>query len=358
MTPINAGRRAWKVSRRLKGATGGSKRPNRLPVIIVGVVTMIALTPMMVFIVLAGGVREGDSVSAQTLGDIEDIPAEALAAYRDASEHWDIDWAILAGIGKVECDHGRYQGDGCNPPLTMNHAGARGYMQFIGSTWRGSLGQHEMEPRDSPPAPDGQGYATDGSGDGYADPWNWYDAAHSAARYLTDHDYHDDQRQALYAYNRSWDYVDDVLAHADRYRQAADGHTTDDGLHLITVRGITVNADIAHQVAALVDHAEADGLTLAGGGYRDNNQQIALRRANCGTSHYAIYEMPSSQCSPPTAPPGRSMHERGLAIDFTCNGASISTRSSPCFAWLAEHAATYGLHNLPSEPWHWSTNGS
>ena len=53
------------------------------------------------------------------------------------------------------------------------------------------------------------------------------------------------------------------------------------------------------------------------------------------------------------------MHERGLAIDFTCNGGGvIGSRSSPCFQWLAGNASSYGFYNLPSEPWHWSTNGN
>jgi hypothetical protein len=51
------------------------------------------------------------------------------------------------------------------------------------------------------------------------------------------------------------------------------------------------------------------------------------------------------------------MHERGLAIDFVCNGSLITSRSSECFQWLAANAPSYGLQNLPSEPWHWSTNG-
>ena len=39
-------------------------------------------------------------------------------------------------------------------------------------------------------------------------------------------------------------------------------------------------------------------------GYRDTNAQITLRQAHCGSSPYAVYAMPSYQCSPPTAPPG------------------------------------------------------
>jgi LAS superfamily LD-carboxypeptidase LdcB len=103
--------------------------------------------------------------------------------------------------------------------------------------------------------------------------------------------------------------------------------------------------------------AEAAGLDLTGSGYRSHERQIELRRAHCGTSDYAVYEMPSSQCSPPTARPGASMHEQGLAIDFSCDGKLIESRSHPCFTWLAANAPAYGLANLPSEPWHWSTNG-
>lgn len=129
------------------------------------------------------------------------------------------------------------------------------------------------------------------------------------------------------------------------------------GLDLRTVRGITVDAAIADDVEALLAAAEADGIGLTGSGYRDNARQIELRRAHCGTSYYAIYEMPSRDCSPPTARPGTSRHERGVAIDFSCGADLIRSRSDPCFVWLDANAATYGLYNLPSETWHWSIDG-
>ena len=126
---------------------------------------------------------------------------------------------------------------------------------------------------------------------------------------------------------------------------------------LATVRGITVAASLAPQLAALLDAADADGMSLGGGGYRDPGAQIETRRANCGTSDYDIYEKPPSQCSPQTARPGTSMHEQGLAVDFTNNGSLITSRSSAGFRWLAANAGRFGLRNLPEEPWHWSTNG-
>lgn len=133
------------------------------------------------------------------------------------------------------------------------------------------------------------------------------------------------------------------------------------GLATVTCPGggsITVAGSIASNVQRLLNDAAADGIRLCGGGYRDPQQQIELRKAHCGTSQYAIYEMPSSQCSPPTARPGTSMHEQGLAIDFTCNGGGTVSSGDACFRWLSANAASYGLYNLPSEPWHWSTNGN
>lgn len=69
--------------------------------------------------------------------------------------------------------------------------------------------------------------------------------------------------------------------------------------------------------------------------------------------------MPPSECSPPTARPGESMHERGLAIDFSCAGVLITNRDNSCYRWLADNADSYGLYELASqqEPWHWSVNG-
>ncbi|MFP3907295.1 MAG: D-alanyl-D-alanine carboxypeptidase family protein [Acidimicrobiales bacterium] len=128
-------------------------------------------------------------------------------------------------------------------------------------------------------------------------------------------------------------------------------------IELVRVGGITVNAQIADQLGAMLEAAAADGITLTGGGYRDSAQQISLRRAHCGSSNYAVYEMSPSRCRPPTARPGSSLHERGLAIDFVANGRSITSRSHAGFQWLAANAAQYGFRNLPSEPWHWSTTG-
>ena len=125
---------------------------------------------------------------------------------------------------------------------------------------------------------------------------------------------------------------------------------------LTSVWGIRVHESIADKLLALLKHAARDGIRLGGGGYRSSDSQVALRRAHCGTSRWAVYSKPSYQCRPPTARPGASMHERGLAVDFTQNGRALWSNTSG-YRWLKRHAAKYGFRNLPSEPWHWSVNG-
>lgn len=149
-----------------------------------------------------------------------------------------------------------------------------------------------------------------------------------------------------------------VGSRAPRPPRASRAATRSGSISLTTVRGITVATEIAPNLERLLEAADADGLSLSGGGYRSSDQQVAARRANCGTSDYDIYEKPASQCSPPTARPGQSMHEQGLAIDFTNNGRLIQSRSDAAFRWLVRNAGRFGLYNLPAEPWHWSTNGN
>ena len=127
---------------------------------------------------------------------------------------------------------------------------------------------------------------------------------------------------------------------------------------IVSVRGIRIHQSVANNLAGLLSAAESDGISLSGWGYRDSQRQVELRRQNCGTSNYAVYQMSPSACSPPTARPGASNHERGLAVDFTYGGSTIKSRSSPAFQWLRANAARYGFYNLPSEPWHWSVNGN
>ncbi len=121
-------------------------------------------------------------------------------------------------------------------------------------------------------------------------------------------------------------------------------------IRLCLVFGIDVNVSIAQNTANMIRAAAAQGVTLQGGGYRTYEEQVALRVDHGCASD----SLPASACSPPTASPGTSNHEDGEAIDFT----NCGSRGTACYQWLATNAATYGLINLPSEPWHWSRTGN
>jgi zinc D-Ala-D-Ala carboxypeptidase len=121
------------------------------------------------------------------------------------------------------------------------------------------------------------------------------------------------------------------------------------------VYGITVNKVVAYPFQRMIDDAGKAGVKLSGGGFRTKEQQIALRTTNGCPD---VWTAPASSCRVPTAIPGHSLHELGLAIDLTTGGKTINSHSSPAFKWLAANAAKYGFTNLPSEPWHWSITGS
>ena len=111
---------------------------------------------------------------------------------------------------------------------------------------------------------------------------------------------------------------------------------------------ISVASSIAGDVQNLLDAAKGTAANgLCGGGYRSSEAQIEARKRNGCPD---VYSSPPSSCRTPTARPGQSMHERGLAIDFTCDGSIIGSRSGPCWDFLAANAGKYGLHNLPSSP--------
>jgi membrane-bound lytic murein transglycosylase B len=159
------------------------------------------------------------------------IPSTALAAYQAAAGHearrrpsCGLSWPLLAGIGRVESNHGRFAGavlhadgrstppvigiplDGHGTALIRDTDGGRldgdrvfdravGPMQFIPSTWAG--------------------WGVDANGDGVKDPFNIFDAAQAAADYLcaagADLTTTSGQVRAILSYNHSYDYVTLVM---------------------------------------------------------------------------------------------------------------------------------------------------
>jgi D-alanyl-D-alanine carboxypeptidase len=120
------------------------------------------------------------------------------------------------------------------------------------------------------------------------------------------------------------------------------------------VYGVTVNKIVAYPFQRMVDDAKAAGIPLSGGGFRTRQRQIELRTINGCPD---VWTAPASSCRVPTAIPGRSLHEIGLAVDVTSGGKTL-TAKSPGFLWMAAHASAYGFVNLPAEPWHWSITGN
>ena len=162
------------------------------------------------------------------------IPSMALAAYRNAEQKMatadpgcGISWNLLAGIGRIESGHanggatdargtavhpiygpaldGTLPGNDVivesNASGQVSYARAMGPMQFLPGTWAR--------------------YASDGDGDGVADPQNLYDSTLSAARYLCSGGLNlRDQSQVMTAilrYNNSIAYARNVLGWAAAY---------------------------------------------------------------------------------------------------------------------------------------------
>lgn len=134
--------------------------------------------------------------------DSTSIPPDYLRLYRDAAAAAGIDWAILAGIGSIETNHGRSTLPGVHAGLN-NFGCCAGPMQFNlmngpPSTW--------------------ETYATDGDGDGRLSPYSPADAIASAARKLAADGAPGDYRRALLRYNHDSAYVEAVLRRAAWYR--------------------------------------------------------------------------------------------------------------------------------------------
>lgn len=186
------------------------------------------------------GIRPGtkSTSSEAVVIDRSGVPAQALAAYRSAAHllrtakpSCHLDWPVLAAIGKIESDHGRFGGNHLNdqgiatpgvfgPELDGTHGTERikdtdsglydqdgiwdravGPMQFIPSTWR-QVG-------------------TDADADGFKNPQSIEDAATSAGAYLcagrVDLRQSSDLYGSLLRYNNSDSYVRTVEALAEAY---------------------------------------------------------------------------------------------------------------------------------------------
>jgi len=200
--------------------------------------TALLLLPALAISAATGGIN----LSTPSSPALADIPPDYLLLYQQAGLAFDVPWEVLAAVGKVECDHGRHPHAACRQRGVENYAGAGGPMQFLASTW--------------------ERYGIDADQDGTADRWNPADAVVSAANYLAASGAPDDLEAALYAYNPSQAYVDEVLAWATHYQEAAE-EGTGEPLDLSSLpdrgdRAALAKAVLAHPNIELRREAEAD----------------------------------------------------------------------------------------------------
>jgi hypothetical protein len=127
-----------------------------------------------------------------------EIPPRYLRLYLLAARRYGLDWAILAAIGKVECDHGLDPDPSCTRAGAVNSAGAGGPAQFLASTW--------------------SEYGISADGRGVPDRWNPADAILAMANYLRASGAPGNYQRAIYAYNHASWYVAEVERWAALYR--------------------------------------------------------------------------------------------------------------------------------------------
>ncbi|MFN3217663.1 MAG: peptidoglycan DD-metalloendopeptidase family protein [Acidimicrobiales bacterium] len=159
---------------------------------------------------------------------VSDIPPLLLDLYiRHAARCAGLPWQIVAAIGKVESDHGRFGGatlgpDGTITPPIIGIAldGTNGTARTpdtddgrydADTVWDRAVGPFQFIPTSWAI------FGQDGNRDGDRDPNNVHDAVPAAVAHLCPHGRLHDIEAAIFAYNRSSDYVDLVLEWAARY---------------------------------------------------------------------------------------------------------------------------------------------
>lgn len=167
-----------------------------------GAALVLIVATTSIFGVAFGSMSVGGAFwdTGPTSTAVADIPPLYLSLYERAGARYGIDWAILAGIGKVECDHGRDPDPSCTREGAVNSAGAGGPMQFLASTF--------------------SQYGVSAGGRGRPDRWNPADAIFSAANYLRASGAPRDYEKAIFAYNHASWYVQEVEHWASVYRGA------------------------------------------------------------------------------------------------------------------------------------------
>jgi cell wall-associated NlpC family hydrolase len=174
-----------------------------------GTAAAVALTLALIFLVsttATPSTASPDLSGGPSTLALADIPPSYLVLYLSAAQTCPgLPWGILAGIGKVESDHGQSDAPGVHSGA--NFAGAEGPMQFEPATFA------EFAVRADPSVP--------------LSVYDSADAIYTAAAMLcangADAGTPDGINQAIFAYNHSRSYVATVLAWAAQYTTPAPG---------------------------------------------------------------------------------------------------------------------------------------
>lgn len=182
-----------------------------------------------------GGIAEGGSAA--------DIPPRMLTAYKKAVQQVGkhvpkcrgVRWPILAGIAKAESNHAVGRNITINGDIRpriygvlLNGSGQGGNSTVFADTdngrWDGTSAERAVGPFQFLPST-WEGVGKDAGGDKVADPHNADDAALGAAVYLCaggrDLTKQSQLKAAIFQYNRSQEYVANVLGWVDQYTAAA-----------------------------------------------------------------------------------------------------------------------------------------
>ncbi|WP_226658173.1 lytic transglycosylase domain-containing protein [Guptibacillus hwajinpoensis] len=184
----------------------------------------LIIATMIISIVIGLILQKSPDSFSQPLKKYE-VPEEYIDLYREAGEKYDVQWELLAAVHRVETKFSTMS-------TLESPKGAIGHYQFMPLTWIGwSYGGSrlgELDKNDLVDITDLDliqkygGYGKDGNGDGKADPYNLEDATYTAASYLSANGASEGRvESALFAYNQSDEYVEEVLSFYNEYRENA-----------------------------------------------------------------------------------------------------------------------------------------
>lgn len=225
------------------------------------------------------------------------IPARVKALYLAAGTRYRVPWELLAGIGMAETRHGR-----------NNHtssAGAQGLMQFMPGSFAA--------------------YGVDGDGDGRRDIHSDADSIHSAANYLVRSGVRTGQAgviRALWAYNRSISYRNDVLFYTWSYAGKA--------------AAVVDAGDSSRCFGYGGDLPGFDGSCSASGSAAERGlRATALRGLRCVKQAFPAITSIGGRRSSSSSTCRFSDHCTGLAVDFMI--PRWNSRDGNAYGWRVAH---------------------